>query len=68
MDKSKIEGVSNVIEKLCLNAIQQNQEISVYDLELELQKFAVVKMAKISANSLIELLNKYCKKNWLTKK
>ena len=68
IEKSKIDTISNVIEKLCINAIYENHEISTCDLLEHLQKFVIAKMAKLNQNSLIELLQKYIEKSWLIKK
>ncbi len=68
IEKSQIESVSNLIEKLCLNAIWEHKEIAALDLIKHLQKFAVVKMAKLTPNSLLKLLKKYVKMGWVIKK
>ncbi|QEE16936.2 hypothetical protein DSAG12_02767 [Promethearchaeum syntrophicum] len=68
IEKSDINAISNVIEKLCLNVIYEHHKISTIDLLGHLQKFAIAKMAKLNQNSLIELLQKYIEKAWLIKK
>ncbi|UYP45639.1 hypothetical protein NEF87_001924 [Candidatus Lokiarchaeum ossiferum] len=64
----QIENVSNIIEKLCLTAIYEAHKISLHNLLEGLQKFAVVKIAKLTSNSLIKIMEKYIKKEkWLLK-
>lgn len=64
----QIDKVSNIIEKLCLTAIYEAHQISVYNLIEELQKFAVVKIAKLTSNSVMKIMEKYIKKKkWLLK-
>ena len=67
IDLSQLKTISNVIEKLCLTAIHEQQEIPALDLINNLQKFAIVKMAKLTPKSLISLLKKYIKKGWVIK-